>query len=93
VTGIRNLDSWIRRMREDVAGLEVPQDLQARFGKYVDDPTGFVRHVLGVRPERYQEQVLRASAEHPRVAWRAAHGVGKTAVLSWVLLWWLLTRP
>jgi len=31
-------------MREDVAGLEVPQDLQARFGKYVDDPTGFVRH-------------------------------------------------
>lgn len=93
MTGLGNLDSWLRRMREDVAGLEVPQDLAERFGPYRDDPVGFVRHVLGVRPEPYQEEVLRACAEDPRVAWRAAHGVGKTATLAWILLWWLLTRP
>jgi len=46
VTGLGNLDSWLRRMREDVAGLEVPQDLAERFGRYRDDPVGFVRHAL-----------------------------------------------
>ena len=93
MTGLGNLDSWLRRMREDVAGLEVPQDLAERFGRYRDDPVGFVRHALGVSPELYQEEVLRACAEEPRVAWRAAHGVGKTAALAWILLWWLLSRP
>jgi len=93
VSGIRSLDPWLRRMRDDVAALEVPQGLAERFDPYRDDPERFVRDVLGVEPEPYQSEVLAACAADPRVAWRAAHGVGKTAVLSWTLLWWLLTRP
>jgi len=90
---IRNLDRWVRNLRNEVRALEVPQDLAERFGPYRTDPVGFVQDVLGAQPEPYQQEILRTCAEDPRVAWRAAHGVGKTATLSWILLWWLLSRP
>ena len=90
---LRNLDRWVRSMRDDLATLTVPQDLADRFSRYRDDPVGFVREQLGAWPEPYQVEVLEACAGSPRVAWRAAHGTGKTAVLAWALLWWLLTRP
>lgn len=93
MSSIRNLDRWVRRLRDEVARLEVPQDLAERFGPYRPDPVGFVRQVLGAEPESYQAEVLSRCTADPRVAWRAAHGVGKTAVLAWILLWWLLTRP
>jgi hypothetical protein len=80
-------------MRDDLATLTVPQDLADRFSRYRDDPAGFVREQLGARPEPYQAEVLEACAASPRLAWRAAHGTGKTAVLAWICLWWLLTRP
>lgn len=90
----RNLDRWVRAMREDVAHMEVPEQIQDVFGPYRDDPVRFVREVLGAEhPEPYQAEVLSACLEDPRIAWRAAHGVGKTTTLSWILLWWLLTRP
>lgn len=53
----------------------------------------FVQEVLGADPEPYQQKVLSAAVEEPRVAWCADHGVGMTATLSWVVLWFLLTRP
>lgn len=83
----------LEKLREQAEELEAPQDLEDRFGPYRDDPVGFVQEVLGAEPEPYQRDVLTAAVEKPRIAWRAAHGVGKTATLSWVVLWFLLTRP
>jgi len=90
---IRGLRNWAETTRDDIASLELPQDLEERFGSYRGDPVGFVRMELGAHPEPYQERILQAAEEAPRLAWRAAHGVGKTTLLSWILLWWLLTRP
>lgn len=63
-------------------------------------PVGFVEEVLGLgncpcgcKVENYQRRVLNASVCNDRVAWRAGHGVGKTTTMSWILLWFLLTRP
>jgi hypothetical protein len=36
--------------------------------------------------------VLRALSEHHRVSVRGPHGLGKTALSSWVVLWFALTR-
>ncbi len=91
--GVRHLDRYLRDLRRDVAGLEVPRDLENRFAKYRNDPVRFAQEALGAEPEPYQIDILRACVTDPRIAWRAGHGVGKTALLSWVLLWWLLTRP
>ena len=60
---------------------------------YVDDPVLFVKNVLNVEPDKWQIDCLRALAKHDRVAVRSGHGVGKTAVEAWTILWFLFTRP
>ena len=57
-----------------------------------DDPVMFVETVLGVTPQKWQADALRAVASHDRVSIASGHGVGKTAFQSWLVLWWLLTH-
>jgi phage terminase large subunit len=61
--------------------------------RYIRDPNAFVREVLRVEPDAWQETALDALANHKRVAIRAGHGVGKTALEAWAVLWFLSTRP
>ena len=56
------------------------------------DPALFVRVVIGVEPQPWQVQALNAVRDHPRVAIKSCHGVGKSAFLSWLTLFWILTR-
>lgn len=60
---------------------------------YVDDPVAFVEDILEVEPDDWQKAVLRDIAENPRVSVRSGQGVGKTAMESWVILWFLCCRP
>lgn len=57
------------------------------------DPVGFSRDYLGFTPWSKQAEVMRAVLQHPRVAVRSSHGVGKTATAARVALWFLATRP
>lgn len=56
------------------------------------DPVLFVEQVFNVEPEPWQAVALRAIAANDRVSIRSGHGVGKSAMMSWVMLWWLLTN-
>jgi phage terminase large subunit len=57
------------------------------------DPRLFVTNVLSVTPEPWQAEVLDAiGAGKARIAIRSGHGVGKTALLGWIVLWFALTR-
>ena len=56
------------------------------------DPVLFVEGVLGAKPEEWQKKALYAVRDNDRVAIRSGHGIGKTAFLSWLILWWVLTR-
>ena len=56
------------------------------------DPVLFVRSIIGVEPEEWQKKALYAVRDNDRVAIRSGHGIGKTAFLSWLILWWLSTR-
>ena len=58
-----------------------------------NDPVLYVRSVLQVEPQPWQIEALQAVHSHSRVATRSGHGVGKTACLSWIILWFLTTRP
>ncbi|MEP6820245.1 MAG: hypothetical protein ABJA18_11975 [bacterium] len=64
--------------------------------KYKDDPAGFVRDCFNwsvdESPADYQLEILSALVEHKRAAIRAPHGVGKTSIAAWVVLWFALTR-
>jgi phage terminase large subunit len=57
------------------------------------DPEALALAVLGLRCWSRQAEILRAVAEHPRVAVRSGHKVGKTEALVILALWWVLTRP
>lgn len=65
-------------------------EFQAR---YAPDPVAFVRDVLGIEPQPWQVDVLREVALGTRqISIRSAHGVGKSATLAWLAIWFVLTR-
>lgn len=67
-------------------------DWQVLAAPWVHDPVGFCRALIEVSPEPWQEQALRAIESSDRVAIRSGHGVGKSALLAWLVLWFLSTR-
>lgn len=60
--------------------------------RLASDPVAFVREYLGAEPEIWQAAALQAIASDDRVAIRSGHGVGKSSLFAWVILWWLCTR-
>lgn len=64
--------------------------------KYKNDPAGFVRDCFNwsadESPAEYQLEVLTQLTALRRVAIRSPHGVGKTSLAAWIVLWFALTR-
>lgn len=77
--------------------------------KFMNDPLGFVRSIFpwgkGALegedgPDEWQAQFLHDLGEATRdakgtvqFATSSGHGVGKTALVAWIILWFLSTRP
>jgi hypothetical protein len=57
-----------------------------------NNPLLFVTDILGATPEPWQADALDAVGQHDRVSIRSGHGVGKTTLEAWLILWFLLTR-
>jgi phage terminase large subunit len=57
-----------------------------------DNPLLFVTGVLDAKPEPWQAEALEAIGTHDRVSIRSGHGVGKTTLQAWLVLWFMLTR-
>ena len=60
---------------------------------YAKEPVYFVEDILRAKPDDNQKAILRSVAEESMTSVRSGHGIGKSAVESWTLLWFLLTRP
>src|ERR1041385_493236 len=62
--------------------------------KYRNDPVTFTRECIDWRtdeqPAVYQDEILNALIEHKRVAIRAPHAAGKSAVAALTVLWFAL---
>ena len=67
-------------------------DVRKRLKIWYDSPYRFVTQALGVEPEKWQREAMLAIKNNDRVAVKSGHGVGKSALESWIILWWLLTR-
>lgn len=62
--------------------------------KFLRDPALFVRTLLDVDPLDWQAKAMRAVAEGiRRVSIRSGRRVGKTSLMSWLSLWFEMTRP
>lgn len=61
--------------------------------RYRLDPVRFVQEQFSLTPDPWQADVMMDVARGERaISVRSGHGVGKSAVASWLLLWFLLTR-
>ena len=67
--------------------------LSERLKIYRANPIEFVREVLQAQPQAWQAEALKTFAEKPRLAIRSGHGTGKSTLESWLVLWFLYTRP
>lgn len=57
-----------------------------------DHPVSYVENVMGATPDPWQCDVFDALMEHDNVALTACHGVGKTALEAWAIIWFTTTR-
>ncbi len=64
----------------------------ANIKRWKADPVAFVREQFGIEPDAWQCDVLTAFPLHQRLAMKAAKGVGKSAVLAWLMWNFLATR-
>lgn len=62
------------------------------LNRWFKNPGNFVKEAFGAKPEKWQKQALEDLRDHDRIAIRSGHGVGKSTLLAWIILWWLLTR-
>jgi phage terminase large subunit len=63
------------------AGVQFPSPL------YRKDPVRFAREILGVEPWSKQIEILEAVRDHPRVAVKSGHKVGKSHTAAALALW------
>jgi hypothetical protein len=80
------------------------EQFRSKIDEWREDPVLFVREALGAEPDfnpktgtysenRWQTAVLQALAEgETRIAVKSGHGVGKSTLLSWAILWFITTR-
>jgi hypothetical protein len=52
----------------------------------------FVTEAIMVEPTEQQEKVLLSIGPGSHISIRSGHGVGKTALLAWLILWFMCTR-
>src|SRR5687767_11916301 len=94
------LDAAERRMEKARSTIaRKTEDVFQPFVRFREDPTGLVRHCWGdvsarrrSDDSRYQEEFLASVAEFPRNVLVSGHGVGKSTIVAWLVIWFLLTR-
>jgi phage terminase large subunit len=79
--------------QEDDLSHAIAEALASLVLRYRDDPVGFMREVLGMEPDEWQEAVLNDVARGVRrISIRAGHGVGKSTTCAVATIWHMVTR-
>lgn len=86
----------VRMWRQMLTGLAPPEERRS-VEDYFGDPLGFVRHAFvwppdSKGPTAYQRETLGLLRTTHRLALRGPHQLGKSALESWVVLWFACTR-
>ncbi len=61
--------------------------------RYAKDPVLFLREVLDMDPDDWQEATAEDVQDHAKVAVKSGQGVGKTALEAGLCIWFLCCRP
>jgi len=80
------------KTKERISSASDIGNITERLRIWHKSPRKFVEQGLKVKPEKWQIKAMEAIRDNDRVAIKSGHGVGKSALLAWTILWWLLTR-
>jgi phage terminase large subunit len=61
--------------------------------EWYKSPLLFVTECIDATPSEQQAEALRAFSSSKRMSIRSGHGTGKDAFASWMILWFMSTRP
>lgn len=71
---------------DDIVAEALSHDTTAKY-RSPDGIVAFVQNVLRANLADYQEDILRNFVKHKRASVRGPHGLGKTALSAWIVLW------
>lgn len=93
--GLKTSASVVAAIKYRQRGLTGQQEkeLYEIMNYYQLHPLEFVKQQIKANPTKQQEEVLRAIPKTDSIAVSAGHGIGKTALQSWIILWFLWTHP
>lgn len=60
---------------------------------YKDRPVEFVTDIIKAIPDENQADILNRVANNRMTSIRSGHGIGKSTALSWLIIWFMCTRP
>ena len=60
---------------------------------YKNKPVEFTKDIIGVKPDDIQAEILNSVAQNQLTSVRSGHGIGKSALQSWLIIWFMCTRP
>lgn len=60
---------------------------------YAEHPVDFTEDIIHAKPDANQRAIMNSVARNQMTSVRSGHGIGKTAVESWLVIWFLATRP
>ncbi|MDO4648570.1 MAG: terminase B [Eubacteriales bacterium] len=60
---------------------------------YADHPVEFVRDIIKADPDENQSNILNSIVHNQMTTVRSGHGVGKSAVQAWAVIWFISTHP
>lgn len=89
---IRAHIEWLEGKRSELTDLSRQT---SGVQRWFEQPVAWVRDVVqfeGEGPADYQLAVLSALPEKKRVSVRGPHGLGKTTIMAWAILWFATTR-
>ena len=60
---------------------------------YKNRPVEFVTDIIKAIPDENQADILNRVANNRMTSIRSGHGIGKSTALSWLIIWFMCTRP
>lgn len=77
----------------NIAETNINKTVLEKLKEWKNSPLQFVNECIRVTPTTQQIQFLQSVAREKRISIRSGHGTGKDAAVSWVILWFMTTRP
>ena len=72
---------------------EINKSVVNKLKEWRNSPLQFVKECLNATPSLQQIEALEAVRKYKRITIRSGHGTGKDAVVSWIAIWFMTTRP